>query len=319
MKKPTKHSVLVIGSVNMDLLLNASRVPFEGESLIGTHYCYIAGGKGANQAVALSRLGAEVTFVGRIGNDAHGAVLADSLRKEGVNTHLVVPDFEAPTGLAVNLVSANAHNMILVFPGANMRLSNSDLTQAFCERDYDALIMQLEVPTEVVIEACRLARMRAIPVILDAGPAQDFPLELVPGIAILTPNETETLALTGIEVNNLAGAEAAALRLICRSGAKAVVIKLGSRGALLLTAEGEKKYFPACKVDAVDATAAGDAFTAAMTIRYLESEDIFEAIAFGNVAGGLATTTLGAQCALPTRLQVEQFMQQSEVTWGADV
>lgn len=301
-------SVLVIGSINMDLILEASRQPHVGESLIGCCYSYAPGGKGANQAVALARLGASVTMVGCVGSDQNGRALAENLRREGIDTEFLREDCEIQTGLAVVLVAAEATNSILVFPGANMRLTFRDLEPAFQARKYDAILLQLEIPNQLVIEACRRAQEAGMPIILDAGPAQEFPLEQIRGIDILTPNETETLALTGIEVRSSADAERAAEKLLSRSDAKAVVIKLGEAGALLQRQEGKCIHFPAQRVAAIDPTAAGDAFTAAMTMCYLESGDIESAVAYGNFAGALATTKIGAQRALPTQAEIDSFI-----------
>lgn len=307
MSKAKKKSVLVIGSINMDLVLRASRLPYVGESLIGNCYSYVPGGKGANQASAFARMGAGVTFVGCIGADEHGRALATGLQREGINIEFVREDSESQTGLAAVLIGSDAKNAILVYPGANMRLTATDPERALENRTYDAMALQLEIPGEVVIDACRRARGAGIPIILDAGPAQEFPLEKIQGIDILTPNETEALALTGIELRSIADAERAAAKLLARSAAKAVVIKLGEAGALLQRAGCGCLHFPAREVVAIDPTAAGDAFTAAMAMRYLESGDIEAAVAYGNIAGALATTKIGAQCALPTAAEIEAF------------
>jgi ribokinase len=311
MSKLEKPSVLVVGSINMDLVLETSRMPYVGESLIGCRYSYAPGGKGANQAVALARLGASVTLVGRIGRDQNGRALATGLRREGVDIGFLGEDAESQTGLAVVLLGGDAKNSILVFPGANMRLTSVDLDRVFEARKYDAMVLQLEVPGEIVIESCRRARQGGIPIVLDAGPAQDFPLEQIPGVDILTPNETEAFALTGIELKSTAEAERAAAKLLSRSRAKAVVIKLGEAGALLQRAGGKCLQFPPQRVAAVDPTAAGDAFTAAMALRYLETGDLEGAVEYGNFAGALATTKIGAQCALPTACEIEAFRSAS--------
>lgn len=304
---PERSSVFVVGSINLDLVLKVPRAPIEGESLFGSHYQYASGGKGANQAVALRRLGAGVTFVGRVGNDPEGTRLRSDLEQEGIDTEFVTEDPENPSGLAVILAAANARNSIVVFPGANMHLRREDVARALEARRCAGILLQLEASQEIIVETYRLGRAASIPVVLDAGPAQEFPLELLHGIDILSPNQTETLALTGIEVNNIADAERAARKLLDRSQAKAVVLKMGAAGALLLQADGTCANFPPAHVQAVDPTGAGDAFTAAMTLRYLETGSLRGAIPYANVAGALATTRYGAQCALPTAQEIESF------------
>jgi ribokinase len=319
MVQSAERSVLVVGSINLDMALESLRMPYEGESLIGSRYSYIPGGKGANQAVALTRHGADVTLVGKVGKDANGAKLTEGLRQKGVSTAFIAESEEGQTGLAVIFIGANAQNSILVFPGANMDIEKTDLRRAFEARSYDALMLQLEISREIVVEACHLAKDAGIPIILDAGPAQEFPLEMVRGIDVLTPNETEALALTGIEVKTVADADRAAEKLLTRSQAKAVVMKLGAAGALLRSANGDREHFAAPRVAAIDPTAAGDAFTAAMTIRYLETGDLREAIAYANFAGAFATTKLGAQSALPTAQEIEEFHAGLQLTERSDV
>jgi len=198
-------------------------------------------------------------------------------------------------------------NSIVVIPGANNEVTEEDVRAALCADSYDALMLQFEIPTETVIATCRLAEARGIPVVLDAGPAQPFPLEQLQRINILTPNETETLLLTGIKPESRQDAQAAAEILLQRSRADAVVIKLGGRGALLCRSEGICEHFPAYSVDSVDSTAAGDAFTAAMTIGYVQTGDLRRAVMLGNAAGALATMSLGAQPSLPTAQMLEEF------------
>lgn len=309
MPQTRKPSILVVGSVNMDLVLRTPRIPKSGESLIGEFYLYVPGGKGANQAVAAARLGASVTFVGRVGEDNHGVRLKEQFRKEGICIDFLKDDCENQTGLAVILLEETGDNRILVYPGANMAIDMNDVEGAFA-RDYDAVLLQLEVPRDVVVKACHLAREKNIPAILDAGPAQAFPLEQLAGLKILTPNETETCALTGIEVNTVEDAERAAKVLAEKSKAAFVVIKMGSKGAILYD-NGHVEHFPAYRVRAVDTTAAGDAFTAAMAIHYVQHGDIREAIRYANAVGALTVTRMGAQPSLPISEEVELFLNNS--------
>jgi ribokinase len=300
--------ILVIGSVNMDLVLELERVPAPGENLIGTRYSYVPGGKGANQAVAAARLGADVSFVARVGGDEHGEKLREGLRGEGVDVSRVVMAGDAPSGLAVIAVEKSGQNRIMVYPGANMTLDEKCVVSAF-ETPYDAVMLQLEVPDAVVGAAFREAGKRGIAVVLDAGPARPFDLATVRGIDILSPNQSETTALSGLPCETITEAERAAAVLSERSEARAVVIKLGAQGALVV-AGGAATHVPPFRVKAVDPTAAGDAFTAAMTVRWLETGDMRESVRFGCAAGGLAASVLGAQPSLPRRAAVERLLQQ---------
>jgi ribokinase len=298
--------ILVVGSVNMDLVLQAERAPDAGETLFGSQYSTVPGGKGANQAVACARLGAEVSFVGRVGDDANGARLRQALAAEGIETDLLRTDPDSQSGLAAIVVEENGENRIIVFSGANMRITEEDAAPAF-ERDHDAVLMNLEIPDPLVVAGCRMARQRQIPVVLDAGPAQTFDLARTPGIEILSPNESEAQALTGRSCATPDEARETAAALAELSGARHVVLKLGAQGALCHT-DGQAEHIPPFGVDAVDTTAAGDAFTAALTLRYLQDGDIAAAVRYANAAGALACTRLGAQPSLPTAEQVQQFL-----------
>ena len=299
-------SILVVGSINSDLVLRTPRLPLLGESLLAKAYSRVAGGKGANQAVAVTRLGARTTFVGRIGTDAEGETLKACLRAEGVCTDFL-HTCSAPTGLAVITIDDKGQNSIVVVPGANNEVTEEDVHAALSADSYDAVLVQFEIPAETVIAVCSHAARRGVPVLIDAGPAQRFPLEKLRGITILTPNETETLSLTGIEPDTRQAAHAAANILLQRSGAHAVVIKLGERGALLYGSDGMCEHYPGYRVSSVDSTASGDAFTAAVTIEYVRTGDLRRAVMVGNAAGALATTRFGAQPSLPTTQALEEF------------
>jgi ribokinase len=294
-------------------------MPHPGESLVGECYSRIPGGKGANQAVGLARLGAKVTLAGKVGRDADGAKLLEVLKEEGIATNFVFAAEKTATGLAVILLDHTGQNAIVTYPGANLDLNEADILKAFAAGSFDALMLQLEVSDEVIISSYQFAKKIGIPTFLDAGPARSFPLEKIRGIDVLSPNETEVLALTGIEIRSIADAELGAAELMFRSDAKAVVIKLGAAGALLRTAEGECEHFPARKVNVVDCTAAGDAFMAALMIRYLETNDLRESVTYANLAGVLATTRLGARPSLPTALEIEVSSQQWQRRMGSHV
>jgi len=297
----------------MDLVLRTPRVPLAGESFVGRDYSNIPGGKGANQAVAAALLGAKVDFAGKTGTDSNGVKLKEQLEKFGIGTEHFIMDEHSQTGLAAILLEDNGQNRIIVFLGANMQIRREDVQKAL-EKDYDAVIVQFEIPKEIVIDTCRTARKKNIPVIVDAGPAQDFPLEEIRGIDILSPNETETLAMCGIEPDSIKKASEAAKILKQRSDARYIVIKMGKKGAMLYSDE-VTGLFPAPEVEAVDTTAAGDAFTAAMTVEYIKNGDIARAIRFANIVGAITVTRLGAQPSLPSLAEVEEFAKRRNIKW----
>lgn len=296
--------VLVIGSINMDLVIELERAPEGGETVMGRGYRYVPGGKGANQAVAALRQGAQVQFAARIGRDANGSVLRQGLAEQGMGLDHFAEDPEAPTGLAVIPVEDNGQNRIVVMAGANGCVSPGD-AEAAVAAGCDCVMLQFEIPQETVKAACRAAVARGIPVVVDAGPAQDFPLEDIAGITVISPNESEAEALVGFPVDDEASAERACRVLLDRTGARYAVLKLGSRGAMLF--DGEKAVmYPAMQgIKAVDTTAAGDSFTAALTVEWLRSGDMDRAMRMGNIAGGLACSRKGAQPSLPTREETE--------------
>jgi ribokinase len=304
------QSLLVVGSVNMDLVMQLDRAPQGGETLLGRRYSYVPGGKGANQAVAAARLGMDVTFAGKVGADAHGPVLRESLEGEGIATPYLLSDAGEQTGFAAIFVESDGQNRIVVFPGANMAIREADVSKAF-HGTYKAVMINLEIPQEIVLEVCRLARERSLPIILDAGPVRDMDFSLLHGLEIISPNETETRAITGIECRGVDDAVEAAQKLVRIAPSRFAVIKLGQRGALLYDAEQDyAKYLKGYPVEAVDSTAAGDAFTAAMTAHYLRYGDLPQAVAYANAAGALAVRRLGAQPTLPTAREVQAFIRE---------
>jgi ribokinase len=310
MNQQEKLRVLVVGSLNMDLVLRAKRVPTPGESLLGETYDYIPGGKGGNQAVAAARLGEIVTFCGCVGKDAHGELLAASLRDEGINTDHLLATEAAPSGLAVVILESTGQNRIIVYGGANLLISEDQVKTAFRGGRYDGILLNLEIPEAVVEATIAEAGRHGLPVILDAGPAKSVDLTKLRGLEIITPNETETEALTGIDCGSWEEAENAARLLRRETKARYVVIKMGARGALLAGREGVHR-FPAFRVDPLDTTAAGDAFTSALTVEYLERRNIAAAMRVALAAGAIAVTRFGAQPSLPTRREVEEFLAAS--------
>ncbi len=301
--------ILVVGSINMDLVLEIDCLPQVGESRLGRRYSYVPGGKGANQAVACARLGAEVTFVGRVGGDAHGGTLREHLAREAIHAELLAADEQAQTGFAVIPVEDGGRNRIMVYAGANLRLRAEDVRVAF-RQSFDALVVNLEISPEVVEEACRQASRRGVPVFLDAGPVRDLDLGRLAGLFVLSPNETETRAYSGLPCGTEEEAARASRRLSEITGCRFVVLKLGERGAYLYESfSGRGQPLPGFRVQAVDTTAAGDAFTAGLAAHYLRTGDLGRAARYANAAGALAATRLGAQPSMPRRAEVESFLR----------
>lgn len=303
-----KPRVIVVGSANADLVVRAPRVPRPGETLVGRHFAIVPGGKGSNQAVSCSRLGADTYFAGRVGYDEFGTMLLATLRRAGVNTTHARRDRQAATGIAMIIVQPDGQNSIVVAPGANARCCEADIEKARALiSGAHALVTQLEVPIATVERALEIARAAGVSSILDAGPPTRLPLRVLRKADVISPNETEAHALTGVRVRDMRSARAAARRLL-DMGAPCVVMKLGEMGALLARGR-EFRHFPAVKVKPVDTTAAGDAFTAALAVQLAAGKDMEEAVRFANFAGALATLTFGAQPSMPTLARLRRFMR----------
>jgi ribokinase len=302
--------ILVVGSINMDLVMEMDRLPAAGESVLGRRYSYVPGGKGANQAVAAARLGAEVTFVGRVGADAHGGTLREHLAREAIRAELLATDDQAQTGFAAIPVEPGGQNRIIVYAGANLSIRAQDVERAF-ERTFDALVVNLEISPGIVTEACRQASRRGVPVFLDAGPVRELDLRKLAGLFVLSPNETETQAYSGLPCGTDQEAARASRRLAEITGCRFVALKLGERGAFLYeSSTGRGERVPGFQVQAVDTTAAGDAFTAGLAAQYLRTGDLGRAVRYANAAGALAATRLGAQPSMPRRAEVEAFLRE---------
>lgn len=290
--------------------MRMKKLPEAGQTIVENESCsYVPGGKGANAALALSRLGADSVFCARLGCDVNGKKLKELYDANGIDTRFIKFDRMNPTGLASIIVEESGANRIIVYPGANEQLSEEDVEDAMTCLP-DALFLQLEIPFESVLAASGFAAKRSIPIILDAGPAStETPLEALPPLEIISPNESEALALTGIYPNDSANCLRAANALLSRVQAKYVVIKLGGRGAYIHDGKFSQ-LLPAYDIEAVDTTAAGDAFTAALTLEYLNSGDIVRAVRYANAVGAIVVGKAGASSSLPTAAQVEEFLQQ---------
>ncbi len=301
--------IVVVGSLNMDLVIRSPHFPQPGETIFGSHFQTIPGGKGANQAVAASRLGGQVSMVGRVGDDAFADVLLQNLASVGVETSFIVRDEQAASGVALIVVDDSGENSIVVASGANMKLAEKDVEAA--EKVIaaaDVLILQLEVPLPVVIRAAQIAQEHQVTVVLNPAPARELTPELLELVDVLVPNESETAILTGLPIDSQDELEKAAKNLL-NSGIKSVVITLGRRGAFLTSTDYKSKIYEGFSVQPVDTTAAGDAFVAGLAVNYGSGNNLPDSIRWGNAAGALATLRYGAQTSLPKREEVIQLFK----------
>jgi ribokinase len=300
--------ILVAGSSSVDLLLNTPYIPAPGETLQTTgSYAFTPGGKGANTAVAVSSFGASSIFCTRVGDDTYGDRLITLFKEKGVDTRFVKVDRLEQTGLNVVTLEKGGKNRVISFSGANRKICEADIENAFsCYPD--AVISQLEINPEAIVNAARLAADDGIKFFLDAGPARaNFPLEKLERVEVLTPNETETEILTGIRPNTLENCLRASMALCNRVDIGYVVLKLGTRGCYVYDGKYCDLISP-FDVEVVDRTAAGDVFTAALTSEYLRTNDILHSAKFANAAGALTVTKHGAIASIPTREEVESIL-----------
>ncbi|MBC3926013.1 ribokinase [Pseudomonas lurida] len=299
--------VVVVGSLNMDLVTRASRLPRAGETLIGQTFSTVPGGKGANQAVASARLGADVSMIGCVGTDAYGTQLREALRVEGIDCQ-AVSTVDGSSGVALIVVDDSSQNAIVIVAGSNGELTPASL-QAFDSvlQAADVIVCQLEVPINTVGYALKRGRELGKTVILNPAPASaPLPAEWYASIDYLIPNESEAGALSGVTVDSIDSAKAAATQLI-QAGAGKVIITLGSQGALFTDGQGFQ-HLLAPKVRAVDTTAAGDTFVGGFAAALANGKSEAEAIRFGQVAAALSVTRAGAQPSIPTLHDVQGFV-----------
>ena len=301
--------IVVIGSLNADLVQKVDRLPKPGETIAGGNLETFSGGKGANQAVAAGRMGARTSMIGQVGNDSLAALLLDSLRDAGVDCGSVGVA-ESATGTAVILVLPDGENLIVIAPGANATVTPALAAERLRVLEEGSfLLSQLEIPVASVERSLAAAKGRGATTILDPAPGRTLAPELLRHVDFLTPNETETLTLlgeSGLAMETDSDLDAAAKRVLAL-GPKAVVLKLGARGCLIATAEDVHRV-PGFKVDAVDTTAAGDVFNGAFATALAEGEPLPRAARFANAAAALAVTRPGAQNSVPSRREVDRFL-----------
>ncbi len=298
-------TVVVFGSINMDLVVRTPQLPAPGQTLAGHTFFTAPGGKGANQAVACARLGVSTRMVGRVGSDMFGETLRQSLKGYGADTSGVITVDDTPTGVALITVDDSAENTIIIIAGANGTIDDSDLTRLEdCLVGAQALMLQFEIPLDMVMKATRLAHERGITVILDPAPSHPLPSEFYALIDLITPNETEAEALVGFKIGDETSAARAA-QVLRERGARKAIIKMGRRGVY-----ADDRFVPAFQVDAVDSVAAGDAFNGGLAAALSEGLSLDEAIQWGLAAGAISVTRPGAQPSMPSLAEVKAFLKE---------
>jgi ribokinase len=308
----TTPKVTVVGSLNVDLVCHAIRRPDKGETLIGDAFDIFTGGKGFNQATAAARLGAEVTLIGSVGADLFGDMLLAATENEHIDSRFVTKRTDVGTGVATIVIEPDGDNSIIVVPRANMALTTADIdVAADCIVDADVLLLQLETPVTVSEYAAAIAKKHGTKVILNPAPAQLLPNSLLKYVDILTPNQSETELLSGMQVGNheeaCRAAEVLRARMVDTENT-AVVLTLGKQGALMLTATASE-YISALSVEPVDTTGAGDAFCGALATALAKGETLRSAVEFANAAGAAAVTVTGATPSMPTLVKIQRLLE----------
>lgn len=303
------NKVCVLGSINMDLVIKVNEMPKEGETILSESFEKIAGGKGANQAVAARRCGNIVSMIGKIGKDDNGKILKGLLEEDSIDTNLIFEDENEPTGMAVITVNKNGNNSITVISGSNMTLNKDEIEKSKeIIENSDILISQFEVPEEVILEAFKIAKENNKVIILNPAPAKKIDEELLKYTDIIIPNETEAELLTGIKVNDLESAKLAANGLL-EKGVKFVIVTLGSKGAAVISKE-DGQIVEAYKVKAIDTTAAGDSFIGGLSskldIENLSFENLLKAVKFANKVSSITVQRKGAQ---PSIARLEEVIE----------
>jgi ribokinase len=302
--------VIVVGSLNMDLVVRMPRIPQPGETLLGGVFKTFPGGKGANQAVAAARLGAHVTMIGCVGGDAFGQEMRDTLTAEGIDATHVLIHSESATGVALIQVDSKGQNSIAVASGANFQLTSTDVEKAMLSiGKFDVLVMPLETPLETIYAAAKIASSYGAKVLLNPAPAQVLNSDLLELVDVLLPNEYEVALMTGLPpLQSEADVRIAAEKLLSL-GVKNLMVTMGSQGAMLFDGKLESNI-SACPVQAVDSTAAGDCFVGALAVGLCEGKSLLSAAEFASAAAAISVTRDGAQPSLPRREEVLQFMNE---------
>jgi ribokinase len=302
--------IVVIGSINTDMVVRSPELPFPGQTLMGHSFQTTGGGKGANQAVAAARLDAEVNLIARIGDDAFGKMSIENFKKEKINIENIYTDRDAPSGVAFIVVDDKGENIIVVAPGANASLNEKDIQDAEdAIKKADIILFQLEIPMSTVAEGIRLAKKHNRMIMLNPAPAAMIPKEILHSVDIITPNQTEALTLTGIAVNDAVTAQHAC-DILHGMGVITVIVTMGEQGAYISSDDyhGLVPGFTAGVV--VDTVAAGDTFCGGLAIAIAEGKSLKDAVQFANAAAALSVTKAGAQASIPVRTEVVNLLRQ---------
>lgn len=304
--------VVVVGSINMDLVVRSPRIPQPGETILGTDFRTFPGGKGANQAVAAARAGGRVKMVGRVGEDEFGESLLNTLSRDRVDTTFVSQTPGVASGVALITVNDAGQNNIVVVPGANAKLSPEDVRDARPAFEGAAVVLvQLEIPLETVAKAIDQAHHYGAKAVLNPAPARTLPKDLLSKVDYLIPNESELALLTGMEAVPTATSQLRSLGVSC------LIVTLGSQGVLVVEDSVSRRILPH-RVTVVDTTAAGDAFVGGFAVALTEGKRTFEAASFGNATGALSVTRAGAQPSLPNRTELEAFIDRNPARFADD-
>lgn len=298
-----KKSITVIGSSNTDLVVQTPSFPKPGETIMGDAFNTFAGGKGANQAVAAARLGGDVSFIAKVGQDDFGDAAIKGFENDHINTKFIYRDETQPSGVAIIMIDSSGENVIVVSPGANNELKPDDIDMASeAIVQTDMVLVQLEIPIETVSRVLYLATEKGKKVVLNPAPASILEDDLFTMIYVITPNETEVELLTSIKVTDEASASRAASVLL-KKGVQNVLITLGEKGAFFKN-DIEEFLVPTTEVEVIDTTGAGDTFNGALTVALSEGKSWREAIAFANSAAGISVSRLGAQASVPYKKEL---------------
>lgn len=302
--------ICVIGSFNIDIVTSVDRFPVVGETISSKSFdIFIGGGKGANQAVALGKLGADVMIAGKLGDKFYGPEYMEMIKKNNVNCDAVILEKDQFPGIAIIAVDGNSDNIIFAYPGANALVDIEYINQKWeMISSCDCFLFQFEIPLETNIYAMKKLREMGKTIILDPAPAKVFPDEVYRCVDFVTPNEVELQMLTGIHVKKESDFKAAAEKLL-EKGARMVIAKAGKNGAYIVGSD-EFTHVPGFKVKAVDTTAAGDSFNAGFAFALCEGKSLYDSVRFANAVAGLSTTGLGAQSAMPTIDEVNNFLSE---------
>ena len=295
--------IVVVGSSNMDMVVKTDHIPVPGETVLSGAFFMNPGGKGANQAVAVARLGGDVLFITKTGNDIFGKQFTQLFNEEGIDTSFVVSDEELPSGVALITVDKGGENSIVVASGANAHLYSTDIEKALEPiAQASMLLVQLEIPMDTVEYVIKFAAQKGVRVILNPAPANALSPELLQCVFMLTPNKTEATMISGISVTNIPTAKKAA-RAICAQGVKNVVVTMGPLGAVICE-QGKCTVVAAPGVETIDTTAAGDVFNGALAVAVSEGQNLQEAVEFACQAAAISVTRLGAQSSIPYRTEI---------------